>query len=131
MLFLPESGLLLAGDTLEDPITFVAEAERLKEHLVDLARLELMPFSRILPNHGAPEVIASGGYGRGLLAATRHYVEALLRCRHDPALAAHDLRTFLADDLQIGRVHYFGAYEEVHRNNVARVLGRSQDRSPA
>ena len=131
VLFLPESGLLLAGDTLEDPITFVAEAERLKEHLVDLARLELMPFSRILPNHGAPEVIASGGYGRGLLAATRHYVEALLRCRHDPALAAHDLRTFLADDLQIGRVHYFGAYEEVHRNNVARVLGRSQDRSPA
>ena len=122
VLFLPESGILLAGDTLEDPITFVAEAERLEEHLVDLARLDLMPFSHILPNHGAPEVIEGGGYGRGLIEATRRYVEALLRCRDDPALAAQDLRTFLADDLEAGRVHYYDAYEEVHRNNVARVL---------
>ena len=94
VLFLPESGVLLAGDTLEDPITYVAEPDRLDAHLVDLVRLELMPFSRILPNHGDPEVIAGGGYGRDLLGATRRYVEALLRCRHDPALAAQDLRTF-------------------------------------
>ena len=130
VLVLPEAGMLLAGDTLEDPITYVAEAERLEEHLLDLARLELMPFSRILPNHGAPEVIQAGGYGRDLLAATRRYVEALLRCCRDPALAAQDLRTFLAGDLQAGRVHYFEPYERVHRNNVAHVLARARDCQP-
>ena len=126
VLLMPGAGLLLAGDTLEDPVTYVAEAERLEEHLVDLDRLDRMPFSRILPNHGAPEAIGEGGYDRGLLEATRRYVEALLRCRHDPALAARGLRAFIRDDLQAGRVRYFEAYETVHRDNVARVLGRSR-----
>ena len=126
VLFLPESGILLAGDTLEDPITYVAEAERLEEHLVDLARLKLIPFSHILPNHGAPEVIEGGGYGRGLLEATQRYIEALLRCRDDPTLAAQDLRTLLADDLEAGQVNFYEAYEQVHSNNVARVLGRTR-----
>ncbi len=126
VLLLPEAGLLLAGDTLEDPITYVAEAERLEEHLADLDRLERLPFARILPNHGAPDAIAEGGYDRGLPAATRRYVEALLRCRHDPDLAGRDLRAFIRDDLRAGRVRYFDAYETVHRDNVARVLGRSR-----
>src|SRR5882757_5900771 len=31
VLFMPETGLLLAGDTLEDPITYVSEADRLAD----------------------------------------------------------------------------------------------------
>ena len=126
MLLLPGAGLLLAGDTLEDPITYVAEAERLEDHLADLDRLDRMPFARVLPNHGARDAIEGGGYGRGLLDATRRYVEALLRCRHDPDLAGQDLKAFIADDLRAGRVRYFQPYEKVHRDNVARVLGRAR-----
>ena len=35
VMLLPQSGVLLAGDTLEDPITYVAEPDRLEKHLVD------------------------------------------------------------------------------------------------
>jgi glyoxylase-like metal-dependent hydrolase (beta-lactamase superfamily II) len=125
VLLLPDSGLLLAGDTLEDPVTYVAEPDRLGHHLADLDRLARLTFDRILPNHGAPAAIAGGGYGRGLLDATRRYVEKLLRCGDDPDLACQDLKTFIHDDLVAGRVQYFGAYEKVHRDNVARVLAAS------
>ncbi len=125
VLLLPDSGLLLAGDTLEDPVTYVAEPDRLGHHLADLDRLARLTFDRILPNHGASTVIEGGGYGRGLLDATRHYVEKLLRCGDDPDLARQDLKTFIHEDLVAGRVQYFGAYEKVHRDNVARVLAAS------
>jgi len=52
VLLLPDSGLLLAGDTLEDPVTYVAEPDRLGHHLADLDRLARLTFERILPNHG-------------------------------------------------------------------------------
>ncbi len=128
VLILPEAGILFAGDTLEDPITYVAEPDRLQAHLADLDRLSRVEFNRILPNHGALEVIEGGGYGRGLLEATRRYVEKLLRCRDEPALAQQDLRAFAGDDLLAGNVQYYGAYERVHRTNVERVL--SQRGSP-
>lgn len=119
VLWLPDEGLLFAGDTLEDTVTYVAEPTRLGAHLRDLDRLQRLPIDRILPCHGAPERIANGGYDRGLIDATRAYVEKLLKCRDDPALAAQDLKTFAADDLAAGRIVYFEPYEEVHRNNVA------------
>ena len=74
MLLLPEQELMLAGDALEDPITYVAEPDRLGQHLRDLERMAGWGISRLLPNHGAEAVIADGGYGPGLIAATRHYV---------------------------------------------------------
>lgn len=123
VLWLPETGELLAGDTLEDPITYVDEPDRLGEHLRELDRLARLPVARILPNHGAPEVIAAGGYGPGLIAATRAYVEGLLRCRSEPALAVPGLRAFVAASLATGAIRYCPAYEEVHRRNVAAVLG--------
>lgn len=123
LLFLPESGLLLAGDALEDPITYVAEPDRLSVHLGDLARLETWPVRRILPNHGDPDVIAAGGYGPGLIGATRRYVEALLRSRSDPALAAAPLADWIAADVAAGHLHPIAAYERVHRHNLEAVRG--------
>ena len=67
----PVARLLLAGDTVEDSVTYVDEPGRFEAHLRDLDRLlELSP-ARVLPNHGAPETIAGGGYGPGLLSATQ------------------------------------------------------------
>jgi glyoxylase-like metal-dependent hydrolase (beta-lactamase superfamily II) len=120
---LPEHGLLLVGDALEDPITYVAESERLRAHLVDLDRLSELECPRLLPAHGAQAVIEAGGYGPGLLAANRRYVEKLLRTPAEPDLREQSLATFAADDFAAGHIHYFAPYESVHRQNVMRVTG--------
>jgi len=114
--WLPETGLLLAGDTLEDPITYVAEPERLGAHLADLATLATWPVARILPNHGDPEVIAGGGYSPSLIGATQRYVEKLLASRVDGSDYA-ELQRFAAEDFASGTIGYFAPYEAVHRRN--------------
>jgi cyclase len=121
VMLLPQSGVLLAGDTLEDPITYVAEPDRLEKHLVDLERMSGWEFRRILPNHGAPGVIKSGGYDRRFIGDTRRYVEKLLRCKQEPELVRQDLRTFAAEALGAGPTAYFPPYEAVHRRNVEAV----------
>jgi glyoxylase-like metal-dependent hydrolase (beta-lactamase superfamily II) len=128
VLFIPETGLLLAGDTLEDPITYVSEADRLAQHLVDLERMSGWPIDCILPNHGSLEAIERGGYDKGLIAATQAYVQKLLRCRHEPDLAKQDLKTFGAGMFAAGAVEYFALYEPVHRQNVEAVLATGTGR---
>ncbi|TDT94786.1 glyoxylase-like metal-dependent hydrolase (beta-lactamase superfamily II) [Azorhizobium sp. AG788] len=118
-------GLLLAGDTVEDPITYVDEPERLAIHLEALAQMARWPLSRILPNHGAAEVIAAGGYQPDLIAATRRYVERLIAARTDPGLAVRDLRAFVPEDFASGAIGYFAPYEAVHRQNLTAVTEAS------
>ena len=116
MLWLPDARLLLAGDALEDTITYVAEPEHIGVHVAELARLRSWPIHRILPNHGDPGRIAAGGYGVSLVDANRRYLERLL----DPAARARGetLRAFVAEEIAAGVVTYFDGYEEVHRRNV-------------
>ncbi|MFG1411162.1 MBL fold metallo-hydrolase [Xanthobacter sp. VTT E-85241] len=116
-------GVLLAGDTLEDPITYVAEEDRLAIHLRDLDRMAGWEITTILPNHGSKAQILAGGYPPAFIKATRLYVEKLLRLEREPALAAQDLSTFAAEALATGAVSYFEPYEAVHRHNVEKVLG--------
>ncbi len=125
VLLIPGANLLLAGDTLEDPVTFVAEPERLEAHLAGLAEMERWEVDRILPNHGSEHVISTGGYDGRLIGATRRYVEKLLRLGREPASAALDLHRFVEADLASGAIHYHEAYEAVHRRNVERVMGRT------
>ncbi|MEW6121469.1 MAG: MBL fold metallo-hydrolase [Pseudomonadota bacterium] len=115
-------GLLLAGDTLEDPVTYVDEPDRLALHLADLDRMAGWNISRILPNHGAEEVIAAGGYGKDLIAATRAYVTKLLTVGTDADARAADLQAFAAEHFASGTLRYFAPYEAVHRMNVEAVL---------
>jgi glyoxylase-like metal-dependent hydrolase (beta-lactamase superfamily II) len=121
VLHLPSRGLLLAGDTLEDTVTYVAEPDGLDRHLADLERLRAMPLECILPNHGDPDVIAAGGYRRTLVTAAQQYTRALRRCREDADLREADLKTFVSGPLQAGWVNYFAPYETVHRRNVKLV----------
>jgi len=125
VLFLPQTGLLIAGDTLEDPITYVAEPERLQHHLADLRRMAGWPITSILPSHGAIEVIRAGGYDKRFIEASLRYVEQLDRCRTEPDLAEPDLRCFAAEAFATGGIGYFEAYEPVHRSNLAAVTGKA------
>jgi cyclase len=126
VLHLPDEGVLLAGDTVEDTVTYVSEPESLETHLRELERLRELQATSVYPNHGDPDVLAAGGYGDGLIRATQRYTRDLLRVASDPALGGHDLRTFVADALEAGWIGYFAPYERVHRSNleeVARAAG--------
>ncbi|WP_045836419.1 MBL fold metallo-hydrolase [Hyphomicrobium sp. 99] len=120
-MYFPKDGTLLAGDTLEDTVTYVDEPERLQEHLVGLAAVATWEFSRILPNHGSPERIAGAGYDTGLIDATRIYVEHLLAAAADERSSRLPLRTLLAEPLARGSITYFEPYEAVHKMNVDKV----------
>jgi cyclase len=122
VVWLPERRVLLAGDTLEDTVTFVAEPEQLREHGADLQRLAELRPERILPNHGDPDVIAAGGYGEGLIRATRQYIDVLMRLPREPELRDRGLRELMAEPLQAGWITYFAPYEAVHRHNLQRVF---------
>jgi cyclase len=120
-MYLPSDGTLLAGDTLEDTVTYVDEPDRLAHHLFDLAEIAAWDFARILPNHGSKERISGSGYDAGLIDAMRFYIEGLLRVPEDERLQAMPLSMFVAEPLSTGSITYFEPYEQVHRMNVEKV----------
>ena len=122
VLWLPEEGILLAGDTVEDCATYVGEPADFAVHLADLDRLAALGARVVLPCHGDPAVIAAGGYGPGLLAATARYIRWLQRLEREPDLADTPLAEVIAEDLAAGVLHWFAPYEAVHRQNIARTL---------
>jgi cyclase len=118
----PEARLLLAGDTVEDTVTYVDEPDHFPNHLRDLDRLLELGPERVLPAHGDPDVIGAGGYGPELLGATQEYIRLLQRLPAEPTLGELPLRELMAPALEAGSIKYFEPYEDVHRENVATVL---------
>lgn len=116
VIWLPESQVLLAGDTLEDTITYIAEPQHIATHIRELARLQTWPIRHILPNHGDNIKIADGGYDASLIGANKSYLERIMRTRDDPSEVS--LRTFVAEDIASGAVIYFEPYEEIHKGNL-------------
>lgn len=115
VIWLPERRILLAGDTVEDCVTYVAEPQGFAAHLTDLARLAALSPRWVLPNHGAAEVIAAGGYGAALLDATAAYIRQLQAAA--PLTMAEAIAPWLAG----GTLQYFEPYEAVHAQNLQRV----------
>lgn len=120
VLWLPEEKLLLAGDTVEDCATFIAEAEHVATHIEELKRLRLLPIDRILPSHGDRDRIAAGGYHATLIDANRGYLERLQKAAAD-GMPIGPFKDFAADEIAAGSILYFAPYEEVHDSNVARM----------
>lgn len=127
VLLLPHLGVLLAGDTLEDTVTYISEPEHTTRHIAELDRLAKVDFTRILPNHGDEQVIASGGYPPSLVTATRDYLSRLLARLDDPELDTESLQSFIAPELAAGTLTYFGPYEAVHSQNIAVLRGAEPD----
>lgn len=121
----PEARLLLAGDTVEDTVTYVEEPQSFDAHLRDLDRLLALEPAAVIPSHGDPEVIAGGGYGPGLIQATQDYIRILQRMPAEPELRELPLRELLAARIESGDIRYFEPYERVHRANVKSVLDAS------
>jgi cyclase len=121
MLLLPGERLLLAGDALEDSVTYVSEPEGLDNHLRDLARMATWEIDHILPNHGDPGRIAAARYDKGLITATERYTRRLASFRDGFGTQETALRDWIADDIAAGHISYFAPYEQVHLSNLASV----------
>jgi len=122
VVWLPHRRLLLCGDTMEDPITFVDEPRELDQHLANLEALRALGADRVLPNHGDPKVIAAGGYSSDLISATQQYISALQGARADPERRILSLRELIPEPLDAGWINYYEPYEAVHRHNLELVL---------
>ena len=119
VLWLPDQQILLAGDTLEDTVTYIAEPQEADVHLRELDRLASWPIKRILPNHGDPGSIAAGGYEATLIGATRAYLRRLLALGDVDRNGQSPLQEFVAPELASGAISYFAPYEAVHMRNIA------------
>ena len=124
VIYLPQAGILLAGDTVEDTVTYVSEPDRLESHVGELERMRGLGATRILPNHGSRESIASGGYAATLIDATQRYIQDLLLTGGEPLEEQNDLRAFVAEQLAAGWISWFEPYERVHQSNLAAVRAR-------
>jgi glyoxylase-like metal-dependent hydrolase (beta-lactamase superfamily II) len=121
VLWLPDSQVLLAGDTLEDTITYIAEPAHITVHIDELQRLQSWQIHRILPNHGDERKIAAGGYEPSLIAANRRYLERITLPELG-RLSSLSLKEFVADEIAANAIIYFEPYEEIHKRNLD-VLG--------
>lgn len=114
--------LLLAGDTMEDTVTYVSDPNQFETHLADLGRLACLGPRFILPNHGDPDRISVGGYDTEMLAATQDYIQFLQRCKTDPAVRGIPLKQVIQPWLDKGTLNWFSPYEAVHQKNVERAI---------
>jgi cyclase len=122
VIWLPDQRILLAGDTLEDPVTYVDDPNAFDAHLRDLARLAALQPRHILPCHGHPNIIAKGGFGPGLIAATQTYVAWLASLRHHPERQGMPVEDILSPHLAAGDVIWFLPYSAVHAGNLRKTL---------
>lgn len=122
VLYLPQSGLLLAGDTVEDTVTYVGDPAAFETHLDDLGRLAALGVRAVLPNHGAEAIIAAGGYAPDIIAATAAYIRWLMTLKDHPENRNIPLQQAIAAQLSSGALRWFAPYQTVHDQNIARTL---------
>ncbi|MFN3625199.1 MAG: MBL fold metallo-hydrolase [Hyphomicrobium sp.] len=121
VVLIPRDRILLAGDTLEDPLTYMIEVESLPRHLDDLRSMRTWDIARIYPNHGDPRVIMNGGYDKSFIDATIAYVTAMLLRSHDADYLQGSIDDYIGGLAQKGWVNPFEPYREVHAQNLKLV----------
>lgn len=128
VVLIPSDKILLAGDTLEDSVTYIAEAADLPEHLTNLKKLRGMDFERIYPNHGDPEVIRKGGYAKTFIDATVTYITAMLSRVKDQGYLDSALETYIGESVKKGWVSLYEPYRDVHKDNLKAVHAHYKDK---
>jgi glyoxylase-like metal-dependent hydrolase (beta-lactamase superfamily II) len=118
VVYLPKEKLLLAGDTLEDPLTYMIEVENLAEHLGNLKKMRDWDIAKIFPNHGDPNVIMKGGFDKTLIDATISYVAKMLTRAHDAGYLQGTMEDYIGPEAANGWIHPFEPYREVHEQNL-------------
>jgi cyclase len=121
VIYLPNDRILLAGDTLEDTVTFIAEPENVVAQYNNMQKLKQWDIDRIFPNHGNPDVISHGGYQTTLIDATLSYLRKVISRSHDPDYLQGSLEDYVGDSVKKGWVSIWWAYYEPHKANLSKV----------
>jgi cyclase len=121
VLYLPRDRILLAGDTLEDTVTFIAEPENVVVQYTNMRKLKQWDIDRIFPNHGNPDVISHGGYRTTLIDATLSYLRKVILRSHDPDYLQGTLEDYVGDSVKKGWVSIWWAYYAPHKENLSKV----------
>jgi cyclase len=128
VLYLPKDRILLAGDTLEDTLTFIAEPEQIPAQIRNLRQMRRWNIDRIFPNHGSPAIIANGGYRTTLIDATLNYLQRMVAHAHDPDFLKGSMDDYVHDSVTKGWVTPWWAYRDAHQDNLAKVANAYKDR---
>jgi len=128
VLYLPADRILLAGDTVEDTLTFITEPDHIPIQYKNLEAMKQWGVDRIFPNHGNPDVIAAGGYRTTLIDATRDYLRRMVEHAHDADYLEGSLESYVQESVGKGWVSVWWAYREAHQTNLARVAKAYKDR---
>jgi glyoxylase-like metal-dependent hydrolase (beta-lactamase superfamily II) len=121
VLYLPDDRILLAGDTLEDTLTFIVEPEQIGMQYANLQKMKRWAVDRIYPNHGNPEVIANGGYRTTLIDATLDYLRLMVQRAHEADYLKGSMDDYIHDSVEKGWVSPWWAYREAHAANLVVV----------
>jgi cyclase len=125
VLHVPATGVLLAGDTVEDTVTYVGEPERLEVHVAELERMRRIGARAIYPNHGSLGTLEGGGYAESLIDATQSYVRDLRATAGEPLERHVDLATFVSHQLSERSITWFAPYQRVHEANLLAVRAQA------
>ena len=121
VIHLPHDRILLAGDTLEATVTFIAEPENVVAQYTNMRKLKQWGIDRIFPNHGNPDIISHGGYRTTLIDATLSYLRKVILRSHDPDYLQGTLEAYVGDSVKKGWVSIWWAYYAPHKENLSRV----------
>ena len=128
VVYLPNDRILLAGDTLEDTLTFIVEPEQIGAQYRNLQKMKQWNIDRIYPNHGNPTVIANGGYRSTLNDATMDYLRRMVARAHDSDYLKGSMDEYVHDSVSKGWVTPWWAYREAHGANLAVVAKAYKNR---
>ena len=128
VLYIPMDHILLAGDTLEDTLTFIVEPEQIPTQYKNLQKMKQWDIDRIYPNHGNPDVIANGGYKTTLIDATQDYLRQVVMRAHDRDYLKGSVEDYVHDSVAKGWVSVWWAYREAHAANLALVAKAYKNR---
>jgi cyclase len=128
VIYFPKDKILLAGDTLEDTLTYMIEVENLAEHVKNLKSMREWEIDKIYPNHGDPDVIMKGGYSKTLIDATAAYVTRMLEKSHDADYLKGTMEDYIGEAAAKGWVHPFEPYRDVHTQNLKFVSDYWKDK---
>jgi cyclase len=128
VILIPSDKILLAGDTLEDSVTFMVEIGDLPEHVKNLKAMKQMDFERIYPNHGDPAVIRAGGYRKTFIDATRDYISAMVARAQDKDYLDSPLENYIGASVRKGWISLYEPYRDVHKDNLKAVHDYYKDK---
>ncbi|MBF5043393.1 MULTISPECIES: MBL fold metallo-hydrolase [Myxococcaceae] len=133
VILLPADRILLSGDTTEDSIPYLVEYADLKLHITGLkAMAKWTSFDRILPNHGNPDRIQTGGYDKSFIDATQTYITNMVNGATKAGFLDAPVEEFAGKALRSCDVSLYDGYLDVHEYNkqgVAAVWGMKHTRT--